>query len=353
MPTPTPLCPHLDKKLLPVCWDCAEEGQVHDNRTTSGNVPPTWQKFKKIQSNFGIRSGNFRAGMQSTAPEVHPPEEGLEVGRPAFRESQPGLMVVGVPGATRSKEEPLISKPEQDNGHRGWGSRKTGVGSPAKVLGLRRKTFLTIGTIMMLFAAALILGIVVSTMQKRNNTQSTSPDMPSSEAPSSLSPSSHAETAATKVPATITLAVTVDRSEGDKATAAVSTVFIVSTAEAPAEPVASQPTVSSSTTSIAPAATGVSSRVCIGADGSTYTDPATGTEFRLECAAAHHGKDIENVEAASMQSCISMCANNDQCKGAIWYNVGLQGTNLNYCWLKSKMENDVKMTRDAQSVVRL
>ncbi|KAK5627954.1 hypothetical protein RRF57_003669 [Xylaria bambusicola] len=101
-----------------------------------------------------------------------------------------------------------------------------------------------------------------------------------------------------------------------------------------------------------------SSRVCIGDDGSTYTDPGTGDKFRLECAVSHQGQDIENVKAYSMQSCVSMCAKNTHCKGAVWYNVGPQGTDLNYCWLKSTMEDPkldgaVLVTKDAQSVVRL
>jgi hypothetical protein len=68
---------------------------------------------------------------------------------------------------------------------------------------------------------------------------------------------------------------------------------------------------------------------------------------------AHQGRDILNLEADTMEECVSLCAKNAHCKGAIWYNVGPQGTDLNYCWLKSEMEDDLRVTADAQSVVRL
>ncbi|KAI1739648.1 hypothetical protein F4680DRAFT_131905 [Xylaria scruposa] len=96
-----------------------------------------------------------------------------------------------------------------------------------------------------------------------------------------------------------------------------------------------------------------SSRICVGDDESTYTDPGTGHKFRIECAVAHQGKDIENLEAETMQECISMCAKNKFCKGAIWFNVGPQGTDNNYCWLKSAMDGEVQENTDAQSVVLL
>ncbi|KAI1173738.1 hypothetical protein F4777DRAFT_423772 [Nemania sp. FL0916] len=114
------------------------------------------------------------------------------------------------------------------------------------------------------------------------------------------------------------------------------------------------PPSTTTTTSTQPSSTySPSSRICIGADGSTYTDPDTGAKFRLECGVAHQGKDIANPEAATMQACVSLCADDANCVGAIWYNVGPQGTDLNYCWLKSAMEDDLRVTEDAQSVVRL
>ncbi|KAI1429409.1 hypothetical protein F5Y12DRAFT_728102 [Xylaria sp. FL1777] len=97
-----------------------------------------------------------------------------------------------------------------------------------------------------------------------------------------------------------------------------------------------------------------SSRICIGDDGSTYSDPSTGDKFRIECGVAHQGKDIENLKAYTMEACISLCVKNRFCKGAIWFNVGPQGTDLNYCWLKSEMDDSaIQLMPDAQSVVRL
>lgn len=103
----------------------------------------------------------------------------------------------------------------------------------------------------------------------------------------------------------------------------------------------------------APSASSPSSRICIGNDGSTYTDPGTKHKFRIECATAHQGKDIENLEAETMQECISLCTKNKFCKGVIWFNVGPQGTDLNYCWLKSTTDGEVQDTPDAQSAVLL
>ncbi|KAI0971196.1 hypothetical protein F4678DRAFT_479528 [Xylaria arbuscula] len=96
-----------------------------------------------------------------------------------------------------------------------------------------------------------------------------------------------------------------------------------------------------------------SSRICLGDDGSTYTDPSTGDKFRIECSVAHQGTDLENIEAYTMESCISLCTKNSHCKGAIWFNVGPQGTDLNYCWLKSAVGGPVQVNADAQSAVRL
>ncbi|ORY60996.1 uncharacterized protein BCR38DRAFT_443163 [Pseudomassariella vexata] len=54
-----------------------------------------------------------------------------------------------------------------------------------------------------------------------------------------------------------------------------------------------------------------------------------------------------------MEECTAFCAKRDDCKGATWYNVGPQGTDLNYCWLKSAMNGDTRDTADAQSVERI
>ncbi|KAI0426131.1 hypothetical protein F5Y09DRAFT_319719 [Xylaria sp. FL1042] len=158
-------------------------------------------------------------------------------------------------------------------------------------------------------------------------------------------------------------------------TAVAATVFVTQPPASPTDTIPSQPTSTSMASSAplpkntspvspppassadppsTPSTDSPSSRICIGDDGSTYTDPATGDKFRIECAVAHQGKDIMNSEANTMQDCISMCAKNAHCKGAIWFNVGPQGTLLNYCWLKSDMDDSrIQVNADAQSVVRL
>ena len=111
---------------------------------------------------------------------------------------------------------------------------------------------------------------------------------------------------------------------------------------------------STSRTSATATSTPATDDDCLGIDGSTYADPSTGSNFKIECNVAHEGHDIENLKAESMEECVSLCAKNVQCKGAIWFNAGVQGTLLNYCWLKSSLnDSDIRYTTDAQSVVRL
>ncbi|KAI1092427.1 hypothetical protein F5B19DRAFT_454639 [Rostrohypoxylon terebratum] len=141
------------------------------------------------------------------------------------------------------------------------------------------------------------------------------------------------------------------------------TVVSVQTASAPATSAAQStpspvtvtvtPTSKTSTQATASPTTSSSDGDCLGANGSTYTDSETGSQWRIECDTAHQGKDIDNYEADTMEACVSMCADDSDCVGAIWYSAGPQGTDLNYCWLKSTLEDNLKSTKDAQSVVRL
>ncbi len=82
-----------------------------------------------------------------------------------------------------------------------------------------------------------------------------------------------------------------------------------------------------------------------------YTDPATGTKFKRTCYVQHPGFDIKNEEKDSMEDCMAWCAEEEDCKGAQWYNAGPQGTDLNYCWLKYDMTGEIRETKDAQSAV--
>ncbi|KAJ2985807.1 hypothetical protein NUW58_g5338 [Xylaria curta] len=152
-------------------------------------------------------------------------------------------------------------------------------------------------------------------------------------------------------------------SEDDEpATIAVTTTaFVVGQQPPLTDTIRSQPTVTVSiapppprTSPSSPASTPhTSSRDCIGDEGSVYTDPGTGDKFKISCAIAHQGMDIMNLKAETMEACINLCAKNNRCKGAVWYNVGPQGTDLNYCWLKSGMNGEVRETQDAQSVTLL
>ncbi len=83
------------------------------------------------------------------------------------------------------------------------------------------------------------------------------------------------------------------------------------------------------------------------------TDPVTGAQFKRACAVQHPGYDIVNREAESMEACISWCAETSGCRGATWFNAGPQGTDLNYCWLKSSMGGETRLTNDAQSAERV
>ncbi|KAI0147226.1 hypothetical protein GGR57DRAFT_263738 [Xylariaceae sp. FL1272] len=288
-------CPHPEGKVSPVCWDCAEEGHVNHNHLEEGNVSPTWQRLKRIRTSFRTRKNSLSTAKESAAPEVHQPEEGMELGTPDARKQQPGLIVVDGPRIV-SPDDKFRGLKAGRNKSRWSVDSGTSEKNDAseKVLGLERRTFQITIAIAFIVIAALIVGVALG-VTKHKGSRSTSFQM---------SGGGH-------------------------------------------------PTASSTASSSAPTATGTSSRICIGDDNSTYIDPGTGSKFQLECATAHRGKDIENIEATSMQDCIGLCAKNDQCMGAIWYNVGPQGTDLNYCWLKSAMEDDLDETPDAQSVIRL
>ncbi|KAI8953995.1 hypothetical protein F4801DRAFT_69335 [Xylaria longipes] len=317
--TSSPPCPHSEARGAPVCWDCAEGGHVRSPTVDSEGTSPTWQRFKKIRRSLGFRDAGYSrsniylAGTSVSTLEVVPPEEGLEVGSPFSRRSQPGLILVAGPRVVSPEDKFL--KPEL----RSWDSESTqtstqkdetvsesGTASELtrkeKIWGLQRRTFYILIAVAIITFAGVIIGIGVAVSQQ-NRAHSTSKSASGGGQPM--------------------------------------TTIIVA------------PPPATTSSSPLPSASSTSSRICLGDDGSTYTDPGTGDKFRIECAVAHQGRDIENLEAETMQECISMCAKNKFCKGAIWFNVGPQGTDLNYCWLKSSMDGEVQDTRDAQSVVLL
>ncbi|KAI8627339.1 hypothetical protein F5Y19DRAFT_176095 [Xylariaceae sp. FL1651] len=403
--TLNPQCPHSDGKALPVCWDCAEEGHVNNLQTEGACVSPSWSKFKEFQRSFRFRGGSpsmintSPTNVQSSAPEVHPPEEGLEVGTPEIRRSQPGLIVLTGPRIVSPEDK--LRRPNHKSWHSESSQKDRLESEPAtNIMGLRRRTFQVFVAIALLAIAGVIIGVAVSVTQRKglhstsfaisNNGQvSSSPfsrpsitktaslyvtsdssafvTMLKTEIPpdSSSPPRAESTLAVVEKPSSVTITTRRDGGGNTEPTAVafISTASIVTEPVSPTDPIASQPTATSITTSDALPLTKTSSssapssssssRNCLGDDGSTYTDPNTGDKFKIECAVAHQGRDIENLEAETMEDCVSLCAKNDQCKGAIWYNVGPQGTDLNYCWLKSQMADDLRDTPDAQSVVRL
>lgn len=299
-------CPHSDGKSTPICWDCAEAGHLGHGIRQS----PTLKNSRKIKNRLRLfGSGSTLVSGQSVAPEVHPPAEGMEVGSPDPRKTQPGLEVRLGP--------------------------HTGVGGPDPITKRRlrkRKCWWVLICLLLVIIVAVAVGVGVGVTQKNKSTES----QPAVSSP--IGGEDQPKTSATGIPA------------ADTSTAPTPSPTYSSASSSAASSTSSS--TSSSTPSQTPAAT--PSDGCLGTDGSTYTDPGTGSRFKIECDVAHQGRDIENPEAQSMEECVSLCANNSRCKGAIYYNVGPQGTDLNYCWLKSSMnDTDIRPTNDAQSVVRL
>ncbi|KAI0554132.1 hypothetical protein F4679DRAFT_527237 [Xylaria curta] len=312
-------CPHSDALGVTVCWDCAEGGHVRTSPVEGDSTSPSWQRLKKFRRSLSFRTRSYNrsnislAETQVSTLEVCSPEEGLEAGSPRSRRSQPGLILVEGPRVVSPEDKFL--KPDLQS----WDSESTQIDETSqlnlaavesteekkkkKIWGLQRRTFQILIVVAVITFAGVIIGIAVA-VSKQNGAHSTS-----------LSTSSGGQ---------------------PKTTTVVSPSPPAQTSQAPS-----------------PSKPSNSSRICLGDDGSTYTDPGTGHKFRIECAVAHQGKDIENLEAETMQDCISMCAKNKFCKGAIWFNVGPQGTDLNYCWLKSAMDGEVQENIDAQSVVLL
>ncbi|KAI1413564.1 hypothetical protein F5Y13DRAFT_26380 [Hypoxylon sp. FL1857] len=387
-------CPHSDGRDTPVCWDCDESrfGQ-------GGGSPPTLENLGRIKRKLRILSGgnsfasSTLAGSQ--APEVLPPAEGLEACYPDPRNSQPGLEVFSGPQII----------------YKNWDNEldQKATVTPARppptptIFGLRRKIFwLIVVCLVLALIVGAAVGAAVGVAQKNasfKDPQTSSPtagigDQASSNSlpspqiatetvsvtlasdhittnypiSSSASISSQISTSKSSVGAKLSSpssssSPSSPTSPADESTKSVEKVTVTSvrteqpsatnnpkSEDPPATVTVTPPSEPSSTAAPTPLHTGGS---CLGTDGSTYTDPGTGSKWKIECDIAHQGKDIENYEAQSMEACVSMCANESSCVGAIWYSAGPQGTDLNYCWLKKSLSDDLKDTKDAQSVVRL
>ncbi|XXH05250.1 calponin [Hypoxylon texense] len=361
-------CPHSDGKSTLACWDCAENGYAG----RGGGVPSSPSSPSDFEKEAFVV-------LDDSPLEVRPPGEGIEVGALDPRELYPGLEAISGPV--------VIKDP------RSWsGESQHKAAAPPTIFGFRRRIFwiILIGLLVVLLigvaigAAVGVSGnnitndvgsvvgnitsdiisdiirngsivntiIVINTINvnivniinilgsKGGEQKSSTPTSPSS-TPTPTPPPPTPTTATTTVLVTPPVSTPSPTPTSPKTTPPSPTTTIKTTPTSTAK----------ATSTLTPAQ---SNGYCLGQDGSTYTDPGTGARFEVECDVAHQGKDIENLKADTMEDCVSLCAANSRCVGAIWYNVGPQGTDLNYCWLKSSLDDsDIRDTPDAQSVVRL
>ncbi|KAI1739647.1 hypothetical protein F4680DRAFT_421034 [Xylaria scruposa] len=177
-------CPHSDALGVPVCWDCAEGGHVRTSPVEGESTSPSWQRFKKFRRSLSFRTSSYSrsnislAGTQVSTLEVCSPEEGLEVGSPRSRRSQPGLILVEGPRVV-SPEDKFI-KPELKS----WDSESTqkdeaselnvaaveSTEEKKKIWGLQRRTFQILIVVAVLAFAGVIIGIAVA-VTKQNGAQ--------------------------------------------------------------------------------------------------------------------------------------------------------------------------------------
>ncbi|KAI1384384.1 uncharacterized protein F4822DRAFT_414964 [Hypoxylon trugodes] len=396
-------CPHSYGKGATICWDCAEGGHFNQG----GGNPPISESYIMSKNGFNPINGSNSpasstfAGSHFSAPEVYPPPDGLELSPHDPRKNQPGLEVLTGPRITGPED--IYYKVEGRN----WDTKqeKEAIATrspPPTILRLRKRAFwLVLICILVALLVGAGIGAAVGVTRKNNSTKASVPaTSPSASSDNQVSgsflpsPSMATETVSilrTDAPGAMTTdsviasvlssdlntvggavetesslsTVTISSTdEGGHSvekvtvtlvqTQSVSTTNPIQSAASPTTPTAT--TAPASKTSTGPAATHTSASSkgkCLAEDGSTYTDPGTGSQFKIECDVAHQGKDIDNYEASSMEECISMCTKNTECVGVIWYSAGPQGTDLNYCWLKSTMDDDLKSTKDAQSAVLL
>lgn len=179
--TSSPLCPHSEGIGAPVCWDCAEGGgHVHTRPAADGEgTSPSWQRLRKIRRSLGFRDQSYYrsntspTGTQVSMLEARPPEEGLEVGTPLSRRSQPGLILVAGPRVVSPEERFLKPEPKS------WDAESTQkfdtVSEPSVTpeptqkggkWGLQRRTLQILIVVAILTFAGVIIGIAVSVTQQ-------------------------------------------------------------------------------------------------------------------------------------------------------------------------------------------
>ena len=90
---------------------------------------------------------------------------------------------------------------------------------------------------------------------------------------------------------------------------------------------------------------------CPGADNTIYTVPGTTQVFRRQCGinygAVDGAVDVQGATKSSMGDCLALCAKYNiniettkrGCVGVTWVYIGPQGTQYNFCWIKSALGN--------------
>ncbi|RYP06717.1 hypothetical protein DL765_009385 [Monosporascus sp. GIB2] len=75
---------------------------------------------------------------------------------------------------------------------------------------------------------------------------------------------------------------------------------------------------------------------CPWADGTDYSSPSHPAKtFRKQCGVNYMFYDLRNQTVNSFEECLDLCAAETGCVLANWQYWGPQGTDQNYCWLKS------------------
>ncbi|OHE90773.1 hypothetical protein CORC01_13913 [Colletotrichum orchidophilum] len=81
----------------------------------------------------------------------------------------------------------------------------------------------------------------------------------------------------------------------------------------------------------------------LSSENKTYTVPGSNLRFVRECGNNYPTNDLGHIPLTRMEDCMNLCAalavttqsTDGPCIGVAWVTAGKQGTDENYCWLKS------------------
>ncbi|RYP19608.1 hypothetical protein DL767_009618 [Monosporascus sp. MG133] len=296
-------CSHSDERHAPPCSDYSEQGRVSFGVVTDASRPSP-EPLGPVKVKQGWAAGMGRPmGRSNPMPEVYYPEPELEVdGAPHTRKSQAGLEVaVGPPVVTSAEIESTLRSGAAYRNDCNMSDEKGVVAGTRRrkiICGIKRRVvFLFLALALVVVVAAVTVGVVLGLKDDEGSGDTSGAVSPPPEYNDDIINSSSSDS-----PKPTQIATSDSRLE------------------------------------------------CPEADGTVFTDPGTGKRFKHSCYQQYPGYDIENREKESMATCIAWCAMVDECVAANWYNAGPQGTDLNYCWLKSD-HGEVRKTKDAQNVV--